>query len=85
MKIVRHGRGLNLKCAHHVVERLAEEVEAGEIFEIAEVLALVDESAARERKDILEMTADGEQRRRVNSGTPMRAKRRAEQIHVRGE
>ena len=63
--IVDHGLGLDLEGAHEVVERLAEKVEAGEVFEIAEVLALIDEAAAGEGEDIFEMAADGEQRRSV--------------------
>ncbi len=39
------------------------EVEAGEVFEIAEMLALVGEAAAGEGEDVFEMAADGEQRR----------------------
>ena len=46
-------------------ERLAEEVEAGEIFKIAQMLALVGEAAAGEGEDIFQMAADGEQRRRI--------------------
>jgi hypothetical protein len=50
---------------HEVIEGLAEEVEAGEVFEIAEVLALICEAATREGEDILEMATDGEERRGV--------------------
>ena len=63
MEIVDDGLGLNLEGAHEVVERLAEKVEAGEVFKIAEMLALVDESAASKGEDILEMASDGQERR----------------------
>ena len=65
MQIVHHGLRLNLKRAHQVIERLAEELEAGEVFEIAQMLALVDEASARQRKHILQMAANGQQRRRI--------------------
>ena len=48
-----------------MIERLAEEVEAGEVFQIAHVLALIGESAAGEGEDIFQVAADGEQRRGV--------------------
>ena len=64
MEIVRDRLRLDLEGAHEVRERFAEEVEAGEIFKIAEVLALVGEAAASEGKDVFKMAADGEQRRR---------------------
>ena len=43
-------------------ERLPKELEAGEVFEVAEMLALVGEPAARKCEDVFEMAADGEQR-----------------------
>ena len=63
MQIVDDCLGLNFKCAHEMVEGLAKEIEAGEIFKIAEVLALIDEAAAREGEGVFEMASDGEQRR----------------------
>jgi hypothetical protein len=45
-----------------VVEGLAKKIEAGEVFEVPEMLALIDETAAGEGEDIFEMTADGEER-----------------------
>ena len=42
----------------------AEEIEAGEVLQIAQMLALVGKAAAGEGEDILQMAADGEQRRR---------------------
>ena len=63
MEIVDYGLRLDLEGAHEVIKRLAEEVEAGEVFKIAEVLALIDEVAASESEDIFEMAADGEERR----------------------
>jgi hypothetical protein len=65
VQVVDHGLRLDLECVHQVGERLAEEIEAGEIFEVAEVLALVDKSATGESEHILEMSADGEKWRRV--------------------
>ena len=65
MQIVDHSLRLDLEGVHQVRERLAEEIEAGEVFKIAEVLALVGKAAARESEDILQMPADGEQRRRI--------------------
>ena len=64
MQIVRDRLRLDLEGTHEVRERLAEEIEAGEIFKIAQVLALVGEAAAGEGEDIFEMAADGEERRR---------------------
>ncbi len=65
VQVVDDGLGLDLEGAHEVVEGLAEEVEAGEVFKIAEVLALIGEAAAGEGEDIFEMAADGEERRGV--------------------
>ena len=65
MQIVNHGLRLNLERAHQVVERLAEEVEAGEVFKVAEMLALIDKTTAGQRKNILQMSADSEQRRGI--------------------
>jgi hypothetical protein len=65
MQIVDHGLGLDFEGAHQVVEGLAKKIEAGEVFEVAQMLALIDETAAGEGEDIFEMTADGEQRWRV--------------------
>ena len=69
MQIVDHGLGLDLEGAHEVIERFAEEVEAGEVFKIAEMLALVDEAAAGESEDIFQVAADGEQRRSVEAAS----------------
>ena len=65
MQIVDHGCGLNFKGAHQVVKRLTEKLEPGEIFKVAQVLALVDETAARERKHIFQVSANGQQRWRI--------------------
>src|SRR5665213_553956 len=63
MKIVNYCLGIDLECSHEVVERFAKEVEAGEIFKISEMLALIDKATASEGKDIFEMAADCEERR----------------------
>src|SRR5262249_31316336 len=63
MQIVYDGSGLDLEGAHQVIERVLEELEAGQVFEVAEVLALVDRAPARERKDTFEVAAHSEQRR----------------------
>ena len=76
-------RGSISKVRIRCVERLAEELEAGEIFEIAQVLALVGKAAAREGKDILQMAADGQQRRRIERqrhGERHKAARAANQL-----
>ena len=65
MQIVHHGLRLDLEGVHQVLQRFAEEVEAGEVFEIAQVLALVSKSAASESEDIFQVPAHGEQRRRI--------------------
>ena len=47
MQIVRHGLRLNLEGPHQVIERLAEKIQRGQVFEIAHVLALISEAAPR--------------------------------------
>ena len=66
MQIVHDRLGLNFEGAHQVVESVLEKLQAGEVFEIAEMLALVGVATASQRKHALEMAADGEQRRRVH-------------------
>ena len=65
MQIVYHGFGLDLEGLHQVSQRLAEKIEAGEVFEVAQMLALVNKTAARQSKDVLQMPAHGQQRRRI--------------------
>ena len=75
MQIVDDGLRLNLEGAHQVVERLAEELQASQVFQIAQVLALIDKAAPRQRKDIFQMTADGQKRRRIEGKrNPIEAK-----------
>ncbi len=61
VQIVHDYFRLDLKRVHQVSQRLLEELKACQIFEIAEVLALVGELSPRQRKDILEMPADSQQ------------------------
>ena len=93
MQVVHHSFRLDLEGVHQVGKRLAEEFEAGEILEVAKMLALVGEPAARESKDIFEMPADGEQRRRIKrqrhsqrnkaSGAANQLRRAVDQRHHR--
>jgi len=57
--------GFHLKGAHEMDERLLEESKASEVFEIAEVLALIGKATAGEGEDALQMASDGEKRRDV--------------------
>ena len=75
MQVVHDSPRLDLEGAHEVREGLAKEVEAGEVFEIAEVLALIGEAAARKGEDALQVAADGEQRRRFAWADRCRAAR----------
>ncbi len=81
MQVVNHCLRFNLEGVHQMGKRLAEEFETGKILKVAEMLALVGKPAARQRKDILEMSADREQRRRLQ----MAAAQPAEQTRARGE
>src|ERR1039458_10871630 len=65
MQIMDDGLWLNFEGAHQVVKRLAEELQAGQVFQIAQMLALIDKAAPRQRKDIFQVAADGEKRRCV--------------------
>ena len=49
---------LNFKGAHQVIESVLEELEAGQVFKVAEVLALIGIAPAGEREHALEMAAD---------------------------
>ena len=55
----------DLEGAHQVIERLAKKLEAGQIFEIAQMLALVGQSVPRQRKDALHVAADSQQRQEI--------------------
>ena len=65
MQIVHHRFGSISKVCIKCSSASRKKFEAGEIFEIAQVLALVGKAAAREGKDILQMPADGQQRRGI--------------------
>jgi hypothetical protein len=65
VQIVHHGFRLDLEGLHQVSQRFAEEIQACKVFKVAQMLALVNETAAREGKDVLQMPADGQQRRRI--------------------
>src|SRR5579859_718951 len=65
MQIVRDRLGIDFKRVHQVTERMLKELETDRIFEIAQVLALVGELAAREGKHIFEVAANRKQRRRI--------------------
>ncbi len=62
---MHYGFGLDLEGAHQMSQRLSEKLETRNVLEIAQVLALVGKTAAREGKDVLQMPAHGQQRRRI--------------------
>ena len=65
MQIMHHRLRFNLKRAHQVRQRFLEELKTSQIFEIPEVLALIDKPPTRQRKHILQVPAHCEQRRRI--------------------
>jgi len=60
MEVVGDGLWLNLECMHEVGERLFKELEAGEVFKVAQVLALIGEIATGDGECVLEVASDGE-------------------------
>src|SRR6185312_4038346 len=62
---MNHDLRFDFECMHEVRKRLAKEIQPIDIFKIAEVLALIGKTATRNSEDILQMAADGEQRRNV--------------------
>ncbi len=65
VEIMCDGRGLDLEGAHEMTQRLFEELLAGQVLEIAEVLALIGELSAGQREHVLKVTADSQQRRSI--------------------
>src|ERR1039458_7093870 len=64
MQVVNHSFRFDLECVHHMCQRFAKEFETCKVLKVAQMLALIRELAASECKDILEVAANGEQRRR---------------------
>src|ERR1700761_6180621 len=62
VQVVDDGVRFDLKGMHQVSQRVFEELKAAEIFKIPEMLTLVGKAAAGQGEDVLEVTADGEQR-----------------------
>ena len=65
MQVVDHGLRLDFEGPHQVLQRLLEELQARQVFEVAQMLALVDKPSPRQRKDVFHVPADGQQGRRV--------------------
>ena len=65
MQIVNNSLRFNLESPHQVIERLFEEFETSQVFQIAQVLALVGKPPPRQSKNILQMASDGQQRRSI--------------------
>src|SRR6266568_5249533 len=60
MQIMRNTLRLDLKCAHQVLQRLLKELKPCQIFEVAKMLALVSKLPSRQRKNILEVSANSQ-------------------------
>ena len=66
MQVMNHRLRSNLEGAHQVMERVLEKIQTGEIFQIAQVLALVSVTAACEGEHAFQMAADSKQRRGIH-------------------
>ena len=80
MQIVHHHSGSISNVRVRCFQRLFEELQSRNIFEIAQMLALINKPPARQRQHILQVPADGQQRPRLNgnstpSGTKPLARR----------
>ena len=78
MQIMHHSLRLNLEGAHQVAERLLEELQAGQVLQVSQMLALVNPPPPRQREDILQVPAHGQERRRVKF-------ERGRQLHIQWE
>ena len=61
MHVVRDDLRLDLECVRKVGERVLEEFQAGQVLEIAKMLALVCKLSTSQREDILEVASNGKQ------------------------